>query len=110
MGSCATGIRCLSPSGIRCLSSSGMRCHFQNVIWVDIEKLSQAWQYSVDVFFDVGAHNGETIQRARNRFKNCKITAFEPHPKTFLKLRENMKEATNVDLVNLALGSECGDK
>jgi len=77
---------------------------------LDIEKLSQAWQYSVDVFFDVGANDGETIQCARNRFKNCKITAFEPHPKTFLKLRENMKEATNVELVNLALGSERGDK
>jgi FkbM family methyltransferase len=78
--------------------------------FLDIERLSQAWQHSIDVFFDVGANEGGTIHRARDRFKNCKITAFEPHPKTFLELTENMKEFRNVELANLALGAEVGNK
>ena len=102
-------------SGIRCLSSTGIRRHFKTVIWVRSvswtnEKLSKAWRYSIDVFFDVGANDGETIRRARDRFRNCRIIAFEPHPKTFLDLTENIKEAKNVELVNLALGSEIGEK
>src|SRR5689334_20422256 len=53
---------------------------------LDIEKLSQTWRYSIDVFFDVGANTGGTILRAKHRFRNCRVTAFEPHPKTFLHL------------------------
>jgi FkbM family methyltransferase len=78
--------------------------------FLDIERLSQAWQYPIDVFFDVGANDGETIRHARNRFRNCRITAFEPHPNTFLKLTENIRKYRNVELMNLALGSEIADK
>lgn len=78
--------------------------------FLDIERLSQAWQYSIDVFFDVGANDGGTIRRARHSFGNCRIIAFEPHPMTFQKLAENMRNAQNTELVNLALGSEVADK
>jgi FkbM family methyltransferase len=78
--------------------------------FLDIQKLSHAWQYPIDVFFDVGANEGMTIRQARQNFKHCRIFAFEPHPKTFLDLTENMKGIKNVELVNLALGSEIGDK
>jgi len=36
--------------------------------FLDIERLSQAWRYSIDVFFDVGANDGGTIRLARHRF------------------------------------------
>jgi FkbM family methyltransferase len=78
--------------------------------FLDIERLSQAWQYSIDVFFDVGANDGGTIRRARHSFRNCRIIAFEPHPMTFQKLTENMRNVPNTELVNLALGSEIADK
>src|SRR5690349_15287698 len=52
-------------------------------VFVDIQRLSQAWRYSIDIFFDVGANDGETIHSARERFGNCRIIAFEPHPNTF---------------------------
>jgi FkbM family methyltransferase len=77
---------------------------------LDIQRLSQTWHYSIDVLFDVGANDGQTIRRVRDRFGNCRIIAFEPHPKAFLNLTENVKWASNVELVNLALGSEGGDK
>jgi FkbM family methyltransferase len=78
-------------------------------VLLDIERLSQTWHCSLDVFFDVGANEGQTIRRVRDSFGNCRIIAFEPHPKTFQKLTENIK-STNVELINLALGSEGGDK
>jgi hypothetical protein len=78
--------------------------------FLDIDRLSSTWQYSIDVFFDVGANDGGTIRRARNSFRNCQIIAFEPHPMTFQRLTENMRNVPNTKLVNLALGSEIADK
>ena len=78
--------------------------------FLDIERLAQTWQQSIDLFFDVGANAGQTVRLARKRFKNSHIVAFEPHPDTFVKLKEQMKHAQNVELVNLALGSEAGTK
>ena len=78
--------------------------------FADIERLSQAWQYPIEVFFDVGANNGQTITRARQKFGNCRIFAFEPHPKTFEQLTSNNAKTLNIELFNLALGSEIGEK
>lgn len=77
-------------------------------VFADIERLSQAWEYSIEVFFDVGANEGETITRARHNFESCRIVAFEPHPKTFEQLTSNMAKIPNVELLNLALSSEVG--
>jgi FkbM family methyltransferase len=77
---------------------------------IDIKRLSQAWQYPIDVFFDVGANEGQTILRARHVFKNCAIKGFEPHPDTFIRLTANMQKVPNVELLNVALGSDIGDK
>jgi FkbM family methyltransferase len=78
--------------------------------FTDIKRLSQAWQYTIEVFFDVGAHGGDTTIRARHNFVNCRIIAFEPHPKTFRQLSENTTKIPNVELFNLALGSASGEK
>src|SRR5262249_20570716 len=78
--------------------------------FTDIKRLSQAWQYSIDIFFDVGANDGQTITRARHNFGSCRIIAFEPHPKTFGQLTSNMASIPNVEFLNVALGSEIGEK
>jgi FkbM family methyltransferase len=78
--------------------------------FIDIERLSYAWQYPLAVLFDVGANVGQTTLYALKRFRNCRIVAFEPHPETFLLLKERVKEHPRVDLINVALGSEIGDK
>jgi FkbM family methyltransferase len=78
--------------------------------FADIKRLSLAWQYCIDVFFDVGANDGGTITRARHNFGGCRIIAFEPHPKTFGQLTYSMAKIPNVELLNVALGSEIGEK
>jgi len=78
--------------------------------FADIKRLSQAWQYSIEIFFDVGANDGHAITRARHDFGSCRIISFEPHPKTFRQLTDNMANIPNVELLNVALGSEVGEK
>src|SRR5205814_3934857 len=51
-----------------------------------------------------------TVRLARNRFPDSKIFAFEPHPETFLKLAESIRDVKDVETINLALGSEIGRK
>ena len=66
--------------------------------FADIKRLSQAWRYPIEVFFDVGANDGDTTIRARHNFGKCRIIAFEPHPKTFEQLSENTTKIPNVEL------------
>ena len=60
-----------------------------------------------DKFFvlDIGAHIGEYTKKIASANPNASIWAFEPNPKTFMKLKENIKE-TNVLMVNKGLGSK----
>lgn len=59
------------------------------------------------VFVDVGAHHGEYSLLLREQFSNARIIAFEPHPKTFKRLEENLK-SYNVETINKAVGAVCG--
>ena len=77
--------------------------------FLDIERLSRLWKYSVRVFFDVGANDGATIRWAKSAFPNCRVVAFEPHPETFLRLKENMRSFENLELVNMALGDKTAE-
>lgn len=77
---------------------------------VDIQRLSDAWRHPIEIFFDVGANEGQTLVRAREHFEACEILAFEPHPITFAALAENTKDIPRVRLHNVALGSEVGEK
>lgn len=61
-----------------------------------------------DVFFDVGANIG-FVSLAASRMVGATgiVFAFEPHPKTFSRLQENiaLNAAENVRALNLALGA-----
>src|SRR5262249_55111352 len=76
----------------------------------DIQLLSKKWNFSVQTFFDVGAHAGETSLKAVKQFPEARIFAFEPHPVTFLSLTDVTKDYSAVDLVQTALGAEAGDQ
>jgi len=39
--------------------------------FLDIERLSRAWHYPLNVFFDVGASFGVVIRRARHVTRQC---------------------------------------
>jgi len=60
------------------------------------------------VFFDIGANQGQTINKMNNHYPDAKIYAFEPSKNCFNFLKENF-ENTNLSFHNLALGSNCGN-
>jgi FkbM family methyltransferase len=76
----------------------------------DIRLLSETWNSSVLTFFDVGAHAGGTSLKALKEFPGARIFAFEPHPKTFLRLADATKGYSVVDPIQIALGGKAGDQ
>jgi FkbM family methyltransferase len=74
----------------------------------DIKRLSQAWSYQIQCFFDVGANDGATAQAALSYFDDVHLFAFEPHPQTFQRLRQNVS-SPNFKAFNIALGDRQGD-
>lgn len=59
------------------------------------------------VLFDVGANNGAYAKFLHLLAPAARIYAFEPHPRTFATLRENIV-SPGVTLVNLALSDQAG--
>ena len=65
-----------------------------------------------DVFFDVGAHEGESIILFSKNFNIKKIFSFEPSPINFKKLSQNKKfiqlrfKDLEINLENFALGQD----
>ena len=66
----------------------------------------------IDIFFDIGAHEGESIEIFSKNFTISKIYSFEPSPINFLKLKnkvnlflKNFKDI-KVYVENVGLGDE----
>ena len=76
----------------------------------DIRLLNEKWNSSVRTFFDVGANDGDTSLKALKQFPQARIFAFEPHPDTFLRLKDATKDYSAIDPVQTALGAEAGDQ
>jgi FkbM family methyltransferase len=76
--------------------------------FLDIKRLSQAWNWDIKVFFDVGANDGATAKAAISHLPGARIYAFEPHPQTFAKLRDNISRP-QLSLFNIALGDWTGE-
>ena len=74
--------------------------------------LKKRGYHKFDIFFDIGAHNGETIKLFLKNFNIEKIFSFEASPINFKKLIKNAskieKKYQNVQIIieNLAAGSE----
>lgn len=66
-----------------------------------------AIKVSSQVVVDVGAHNGESIQRFNSLFNNPEIYSFEANPK-IASLLIDKYEGSNVHVFNLAVGSKQG--
>lgn len=61
------------------------------------------------VIFDVGAHDGAYTRLVIDVFgKQARIFSFEPAPKIFKQLVENMRNSANVIVENIALGDKEG--
>jgi len=63
--------------------------------------------YEFDVFFDIGAHKGETIDLFTKNFNINNIYSFEASPINFEILKKNVSncKAKNITLENIAIGS-----
>ena len=64
-----------------------------------------------DTFFDIGANYGFYSLIVAGRTKTTRVHAFEPHPVTFARLRENIQinhQSDNVICNQFALGEENG--
>ena len=84
--------------------------------WKNLEESGESWVVQnvlpklrlgdLPVFMDVGANAGEYSDLLLARFPQAIIHAFEPHPRTYEALKQNMK--TNVKCHPVALGAENG--
>jgi FkbM family methyltransferase len=77
--------------------------------WADVGRLANDWNYPINLFFDVGAHYGETAAAALRRFPEARVVSFEPHPVTFSELMKRMGDEPRFQGVGSALGSEIGE-
>jgi FkbM family methyltransferase len=85
------------------------KSNFGHDPWVDIQRLADAWNYSITSFFDVGANDGETALSALRQFPRARVTSFEPHPDTFSRLIDRLGSEIRFTGVNAALGTEIGE-
>lgn len=69
-----------------------------------LRQMSLAWGQS-PIIFDVGAHVGEYSNRIMKLTPRARVYAFEPHPKTFARLRRDAVEHGYT-----ALNVGCGDR
>ena len=72
-------------------------------VWLDVQRLSEAWGLPPRVFFDVGANVGQTAIAIRARFPEARILSFEPHPQTYERLRAQV-EGLGVETFGFAFG------
>jgi FkbM family methyltransferase len=76
--------------------------------FVDIRRLADAWNYPVQMFFDVGANDGDTALTALKWFPEATVFSFEPHPSTFAALTARVGAHSNFRGINVALGAAAG--
>src|SRR5947209_4604092 len=69
--------------------------------FLDIQRLSLVWKLPVLSFFDVGANDGSTSAAALKYFPSMRVFAFEPHPLTFEKLKNEMQDRSCFIAYNL---------
>lgn len=58
------------------------------------------------IIFDVGAHNGNSIERYLEIFSNPIIHSFEPNPTAFEEMKKKYSKFSNIKLNNFALGDK----
>jgi FkbM family methyltransferase len=74
----------------------------------DIARLTEEWRSPVEIFFDIGANEGQTATEALRIFPAARVFSFEPHPITFQKLKSRFDNNRRVACYNIALSNENG--
>jgi FkbM family methyltransferase len=71
----------------------------------DITRLTEEWGSPVEIFFDVGANEGQTVAEALRIFPASNVFSFEPHPITFQKLKSRFANNSRAVCYNIALSN-----
>ena len=74
----------------------------------DIARLTEEWGSPVEIFFDIGANEGQTATEALRIFPAARVFSFEPHPKTFQTLKSRFGNNSRVACYNIALSNGNG--
>ncbi len=74
----------------------------------DIARLSKLLNLPVRVFFDIGAHTGETALTVLRNFEGAIVYSFEAHPTTFTELQKAVTDS-RVKLFPLAVSDRIGN-
>ena len=74
----------------------------------DIARLTKEWGSPVEIFFDIGANEGQTATEALRIFPAARVFSFEPHPITFETLKSRFGNNGRVACYNIALSNENG--
>ena len=82
--------------------------HFGDDQWKDIATLLRPDPTRASIYFDVGAHHGETIAAMRLISPTAVIHAFEPDPESFGILSNAKTQSQGIHLHACALGHEPG--
>lgn len=63
---------------------------------------------TIEIVFDVGGHEGESVVEFRKCFPNARIYSFEPFPETYERLQRNVSSLRNVFTHQLGFAAETG--
>lgn len=66
-------------------------------------------KYHSKVIFDVGANIGSYTKMIKKHYPDSQVYSFEPHPKTFKNLTQNIQSEKYVHTINSAIGSKEGN-
>jgi len=64
---------------------------------------------NANIIFDIGANRGDTVLKYAELFPKTINYAFEPFPKSFLKLQENTKDISRIKNIQLGISEKCGE-
>lgn len=98
----------------RAVESRGYWLRHQSVLpfgidyQADITRLSKLMDLPVRVFFDIGAHTGETALTVLRNFEGATVYSFEAHPATFAELQKVVTDS-RVKLFPLAVSDRIGN-
>lgn len=71
-------------------------------------------EYNIDIepklIFDLGSNVGFSVIYFALKYPDVKIYGFEPDPNVFLKLKKNISTFNNVEIFNLAVAGQDGER
>ena len=76
-------------------------------LFTDIRRVSQAWGWSIETVFDVGANVGQFAGETLRELPEARVHSFEPHPGAFAQLARFSDPRLKAH--ELAMGAKPGD-